>query len=797
MIQGFRPFQWQEELFERLVNHQIPPLVDLPTGAGKTSVMTIWLLALAEQTRLDAVTFPRRLVWVVDRRVVVDQATFEADNLAKRLKEDPSLVDLEYPLAISTLRGEREDNREWSKNPARPAIIVGTVDMIGSRLLFSGYGDGRYFRPQHAGLLGTDSLIVNDEAHLTPAFAELLAGLATRTALRHIRLSATPRASEEIAFPKSLAPDLADPSSAFAKRFRAVKRLHLECVEKSAEAIEERALIPDRRTIVFVRSPESARKLGALITKRHNIPVPLLTGMQRGKERDGLLQNEIVKRFLSKDTPAPDQPPCWLVATSAGEVGIDLSADRLITDLDTADHLLQRFGRLNRFGTGEGDAHVVYSERDSRGKDGERLQATVDYLKSCGGSVSPEVLRLHPPPSEALSAIPARAPLAPWLIDVWSLTSIANRDWPARPAVAPWLRGQEDSSAPETYVAWRDDVKNLADQKQGASTEEIEKILDVFPIRAYECLKQYTQKLCEELLTPEYSSTWAILIGTDASVRVDSLDKLLNDESLVRYATLLLPPCIGHLDANGMVDWRRGPDDKSEYDVSCSQGDRQKRMDEVVPDGLQKRLSINLGDDDSEEPVVTWTYYTRPKKGKLGHRPTLLDDHQSRVADAAADLSSRLHLNERVFRWAAQWHDQGKGRNIWQRAAGNLALSPSIAKCDSSHVFRGRALGGYRHEFGSLLDAKCEVPADFSAEERDLALHLIASHHGWARPHFHESAYDKHAVRYSQEIALECAQRFGRLQQSYGPWGLAYVEAVFRAADAMASEESPEQPPDA
>ncbi|MGA8991346.1 MAG: hypothetical protein WB500_13375 [Rhodoplanes sp.] len=37
------------------------------------------------------------------------------------------------PLAISTLRGEHADNREWQADPARPGIIVGTVGMIGGK----------------------------------------------------------------------------------------------------------------------------------------------------------------------------------------------------------------------------------------------------------------------------------------------------------------------------------------------------------------------------------------------------------------------------------------------------------------------------------------------------------------------------------------------------------------------------------------------------------------------------------------------------------------------------------------
>jgi len=72
-------------------------------------------------------------VHVVDRRTVVNQATECApllrDNLARcddlREKLGPS-----GELPISTLRGRRADNCAWLEDPAAPAIIVGTVDMI-------------------------------------------------------------------------------------------------------------------------------------------------------------------------------------------------------------------------------------------------------------------------------------------------------------------------------------------------------------------------------------------------------------------------------------------------------------------------------------------------------------------------------------------------------------------------------------------------------------------------------------------------------------------------------------------
>ena len=144
-------FRWQEKLFERFSEGEIPASVNIPTGCGKTSVMTIWLLALAYGSQLSSRNLlPRRLVWVVNRRVVVDQATDEALSMARRLGESGpaelkqvlSALHALYggtagqPLGISTLRGQFADNAEWRNDPARPAIITGTVDMVGSRLLF-------------------------------------------------------------------------------------------------------------------------------------------------------------------------------------------------------------------------------------------------------------------------------------------------------------------------------------------------------------------------------------------------------------------------------------------------------------------------------------------------------------------------------------------------------------------------------------------------------------------------------------------------------------------------------------
>ncbi len=181
-LTGNPPLRWQERLFrDHLAKNDIPPVIDVPTGLGKTMVMAIWLIARADQPAL-----PRRLIYVVDRRTVVDQATILAIKIQKRIQALHRLArrgpELElccksFPIpAVSTLRGQLADNRVWTRDPSRPAIIIGTVDLIGSALLFSGYRSSYKRRPLEAGMIGQDSLLVLDEAHLSKPFEELLVG---------------------------------------------------------------------------------------------------------------------------------------------------------------------------------------------------------------------------------------------------------------------------------------------------------------------------------------------------------------------------------------------------------------------------------------------------------------------------------------------------------------------------------------------------------------------------------------------------------------------------------------------
>ena len=75
---GRPPFPWMIRLAERFAAGDLPDVIDLPTGSGKSDLVLIW--AWARTARAD---LPRRLWMVSDRRVIVDQTYEVAQSLAQ------------------------------------------------------------------------------------------------------------------------------------------------------------------------------------------------------------------------------------------------------------------------------------------------------------------------------------------------------------------------------------------------------------------------------------------------------------------------------------------------------------------------------------------------------------------------------------------------------------------------------------------------------------------------------------------------------------------------------------------
>lgn len=824
-LTGYEPFPWQEALFDRLISDRpdnIPSSCNLPTGLGKTSVIAIWLLARRVNRSL-----PRRLVYVVNRRTVVDQTTDEVTRY-KQIRPD---------LAISTLRGEYVDNREWSNDPTREAVICGTVDMIGSRLLFSGYGLGFKSRPLHAGFLGQDTLIVHDEAHLEPAFQDLLLAIQReqhsgrfpdRYPLRVMELTATSRSegevfglTEEEKRPDFERRDAPEPLRVVWRRTHAKKTMRLH--EKRRELPEELADLALAHEssgcaiLVFVQNLDD---LGKTLLLLPDDRTRQLTGTMRGLERDGLLRDSIFARFLPKSSRPEDilraEGTVYLVCTSAGEVGVNISADHLVCDLSTFESMAQRFGRVNRFGErSDTRVDIVHPIKfDDHDKHALARRKTLALLKSLDDASPAALLQLDPTArSDAFAPPPAIPYASDILFDVWSMTSVLGR-MPGRPKVEPYLRGKRGWEPPQTKICWRSEVQEITGERLKEYPPE--ELLDLYPIKSHELLTDRSDrvlKTLKKLVSANDAPIW--IVDDDGNVTVASCKQVVEgDREEISDATLLLPPQLGGL-KGGFFDAFAKYDESVRYDVADewrvnNEPMRERRLldDEVAeseaPADMKSVARIVLTDVDNgykeegDMPVRTWLWYVRLSATDQDARSRQnypLQPHLSDAKEAAQRLVSRLPLEPQLrdaIVLAAGYHDLGKDRERWQNSIGNRDYPEVTLAKSGKYAALGERLY-YRHEFGSVLDVQTEPGfKQLSDDAKDLVMHLVAAHHGRARPHFNarECLDNKYPTEAIRDFAAEVPRRFARLQRQFGRWGLAYLESLVRAADYEASDKA-------
>lgn len=927
-LAGYSPMLWQQRLFFDHFTHpnidNLPTSIDLPTGLGKTMVMAIWLIARKVNPKL-----PRRLVYVVDRRAVVDQATTLAETLREKLEQYAGLkqaLGLRRALPISTLRGKHVDNKEWLEDPASPAIVVGTVDMIGSRLLFEGYGTSRKMRPYHAGLLGADTLVVLDEAHLVPSFERLLETISASAKLfgvgdgalagiiptfRLMSLSATGRSTAKRPFGLNAA-DLGE--ELVRKRLTAKKRLSISSItesdalhEKLADAAWEVAgngTLPVR-VLVYCNSRQAAVKTREAIAKKAGKPkdntesakLELFVGERRNFDRVEA-ERKLKELGFIAGSESKISCPAFVIATSAGEVGVDLDADHMVCDLVAWERMVQRFGRVNR--RGEGDAKIVVIKQSLKPTTAEKKaiekasadrsdkeQKTVAAFEAKravaeatavpfgllptlddGIDVSPGALRdlklraqssLNDDSESAsiISAVldaastpePLRPALTRALVDAWSMTSLKEHS--GRPLVAPWLRGWETDDEAQTAVVWRKHLPLSSKPDQPLKKGRLTEFFEAAPPHSSEVLEADTVKVVDWLTTCandvwekrstkdeatddlrfdrrdvaafvldeagdyETSLTWDQLL-------LDGDDKKANDkkkDDLIRQlhnATLVVTSAIGGLRDGLLASEERTDvrtiDDGGEWLSHKDHGTKAVptvlfRVVERDAPALPKseknwrcRFSMPLGGSDEDEPskylcVDKWRHDASTEDDRAEGALQRLDDHQQWAANHASDLAQRLGLTVNhshyaaMLRIAARLHDEGKRAALWQRAfkapeeGGPYAKTPGPLNVS--------LLVGYRHEFGSLpsLDKDSEFNA-LPDDLKDLARHLVAAHHGFARPVIGINGCDDAPPSALEDRATEVALRFARLQRRWGPWGLAWWESLLRAADQLSSRDN-------
>lgn len=522
------PYRWHERAARELADgtawreDTLWEALCAPTGTGKTSLIECFLFALA--CTHGRSMLPRRLFWVVDRRNVADQVYLHACRVLNRLERAPSgglaaqvhkrLDDLAdqttagetvqlrlwrgglageaaLDLAADDSDNDSEPRQEDSTNlnsqlqaerlraplsPCAAAIVCSTVDQVGSRMLFRGYGISRRSRPVEAALVGTGSLIVLDEAHLSRPFHTTATSVAARQSL-HDRLkpvrgvqvlavTATHPRSEDDHCDKSrhtfeLGPEeRRDP--ALARQMAARRPVTLEkgrdpattCAKAAQQCVDNGAKVVG----VVANTVAAARKIASALKARSD--TILVIGPARPLD-----QAQLLDRIPARENRAELERPLFVVGTQTLEVGLDIDFDALVTECAPLHSLVQRFGRLDRAGemTAVGTpGRGAIVQPPSKGCPVYKEASTeawkqLGVLESEGEldfSVESVVRILAKAPSVACqSGVPTSVLLEPWHLEMLVQTSHALAP---EPDVSVFLRG-DDTSA-DVNVCWRADL---------------------------------------------------------------------------------------------------------------------------------------------------------------------------------------------------------------------------------------------------------------------------------------------------------------------------------------------------
>jgi CRISPR-associated endonuclease/helicase Cas3 len=888
----FGPFPWQDRLARRVCVGDWPRVIALPTAAGKTTCIDIAVFALACRAK----NAPRRIFFVVDRRIVVDQAQLHAEKLAKELKDAESgilrevadslreLAHDKRPLDVYSLRGGMYRETAWARSPLQPTVLASTVDQVGSRLLFRGYGVSNSMKPIHAGLVGNDALILLDEAHCAKPFDQTMRavekyrtwGVEDRLPpFWFVSLTATPtsdvpedqieRDEDDDRAHEVLGPRIAasKPTKLTVADKATGKKWQPELVKELAKQARELANEGFTAVGVIVNRVATARLLAK------ELEAVLLTGRMRPLDRDRLFIEKL-RPLLSN---AEGAPPQFVVGTQCLEVGADFDFHALVTECASLDALQQRFGRLNRVAARSAAKAVVVIRGDQTEDTtndpvyGASLanawkwlneKATEDVFDFGVASVrktidGADLGSLNAPSLDAPVLFPAH-------LDCWVQTNpIPTPD----PDPAVFLHGPQ-SGIPDVQVVFRADLGANSDQWPDitalcppSSSEAVLVRIDAF--RKWLAGEQPRDESGDvEGERIEYPDN--IGLGTRRALRWRGPEaketEVVTDPGAVRpNDTYVIPATETGLDSLGDFP-TLPPADQGDEAFQRSRDKAILRLtkslcelpglneltedDEEFDTKLSELLEALTGSDApawrklsvehlktpkyrtvEPHPLGGWVVTSRQRLYQFD--PTFLEDDESSespnrrkvtlvdhcrgVTAFARRFADGCGLPTDTFTLAGLYHDLGKldprFQAMLQGRSPRTAAPPPLAKSGFAGGTKrereeARAIHRYpkggRHE---LLSAALVA----TKTNDDLLLHLIATHHGTARPFAGPVDENEFAARpfkaelFGQTFSLASSaqiladwngtlpDRFWRVVRQYGWWGVAHREAIFRLAD--------------
>ena len=798
---------------------------------------------LVEQTRDNAV------FWLHNLDLLAGKAEFVDQDGGKRLRSyTPDLGSPEKITVHILMGGEGEE--DWDIYPEREAIIIGTQDMLLSRALNRGYAASRARWPMQFGLLHTDCLWVFDEIQLMgsglattaqlEAFRHLF-GSQDGHRCHSVWMSATMQPDwlqtvdfrDRVKDLQSLRLDDDDHNNAFVRqRWTAQKPLQ----EAAAKMGDTAALASEirqahksgTRTIVVVNTVKRARELyKALNSASSRATASAKKGRRNTKApataesgQAGVSTPRIVllhSRFRPGDRNArfaeamadPPDGGTIIVSTQVIEAGVDISATTLFTELAPWPSLVQRFGRCNRRGEENGRASVWWIGLPAAKAGSQKDDAPYPYELDDLNRAAMKLRELHDVGLESLPEVPLSCEYAHVirrrdLIDLFDTTpDLAGNDMD----IDRFVREVEDS---DVRVFWRD----YGDPKKGATPNRIggrdadDKESRVAPAPTREELCSAPVGDFRDFVKKKESDglVW----------RWDFLDKMWKkvDPAKIAPGQVFLV----HADAGG-YSAERGWEDLS----------GKTRVEPVAPPGDATNEAPDATDDDRLSHVRMWQTIAE-------HADAVCREMNAILTDLLRDDVQRT-----VLLRAACWHDRGKAHEIFRKALPSGSPDAEKVWAKAAGPLKPYERPHFRHELASALAVLSASEDLIPSDQRDLVAYLVAAHHGKVRlsirslPNeprpspradasgrerlFARGVWDgdelpetdlgqgcdgRRIIAPRVPLSLEpmkiglCeqppfagqpswAERMTRLRDTLGPFRLAYLEAILRAADIRAS----------
>lgn len=373
-------YPYQERVKE-LIQGGKSVILQAPTGAGKTRAALVPFIESFLDNSSD--DFPRKCLYAVPMRILANQFVAEYGDLAASYQRRHG-----RELVIRIQTGDQPADRQFEAD-----LTFATIDQVLSSFLHMPFSLPRKLANLNAGAIAA-SYLVFDEFHLFDPLSTLPTTLEMLKMLRGV----APFLLMTATFSSGMLADLAE-------------LLNAVVVPGDTNQREEMLNLPvERSKSRYYHWSDAPLSADEIILKHNHRSMVVCNRVERAQEIYGALRNhpalgntEILllhSRFLPQDRSGKEQRvrdlfgkavdrssgSAIIVATQVVEVGLDISAEVLHTELAPANAVLQRAGRCARFQDEMGHVYVypVDSPLPYKGQEAI-IQLTGEWLQDHDG----------------------------------------------------------------------------------------------------------------------------------------------------------------------------------------------------------------------------------------------------------------------------------------------------------------------------------------------------------------------------------------------------------------------------